>query len=52
VTGLNNRQALSFENKTEKNVNTVDLQFQKVKKSLVRHLLTTSKTLKIRHQSG
>jgi len=43
VTGLNNRQALSCEDKTENNVNTVDLKFQTVKKSFVHHALTTSR---------
>lgn len=47
MTGLNNRQALSCENKTEKNVNTADLKFQTVKKSFVHHVLTTSRHLRL-----
>jgi hypothetical protein len=50
VTSLNNRQALSCENKTDKNVNTVNLKFQTVKKSFVHHVLTTSRH-KIRQES-
>ena len=52
MTGFNNRQALSCENKTEKNVNTVDLKFQTVKKSFVHHLLTTSKHLRLDRKVG
>jgi len=33
-------------------VNSVDLKYQTVKKSLVHHLLTTVQTLKIRQESG